>query len=46
VAKIRELIDREKQLKSELAKVAKENDELRVLLGNDASNGYNGNGGE
>ena len=46
VTKIRELMDREEQLKIELAKVTKENDELRVLLGNDASNGYNSNGGE
>jgi len=46
VAKIRELVDREKQLKSELEKFAKENDELKELLGNGASNGYKSNDGE
>ena len=46
VAKIRELIDREKQLKIELTKVIKDNDELRGLLNNSESNKHNGNGGE
>jgi K+-sensing histidine kinase KdpD len=46
VAKIRELIDREKQLKIELTKVIKDNDELRGLLNNSKSNRHNGNGGE
>lgn len=46
VAKIRELMDREKQLKIELTKVIKNNDELRGLLCNCASNRHNGNGGE
>jgi K+-sensing histidine kinase KdpD len=46
VAKIRELIDREKQLKIELTKVNKDNDELRELLNNSESNRHNGNGGE
>jgi len=43
VAKIRELMDREKQLKIELTKVIKDNDELRELLCNSASNKHNGN---
>jgi K+-sensing histidine kinase KdpD len=46
VAKIRELMDREKQLKIELTKVTKDNDELRGLLSSSASNGHNDNGGE
>jgi K+-sensing histidine kinase KdpD len=46
VAKIRELMDREKQLKNELTKVIKDNDELRKLLNNSESNRHNGNGGE
>jgi len=46
VAKIRELMDREKQLKNELAKVYKDNDELKELLNNSESNRHNGNGGE
>ena len=46
VAKIRELIDREKQLKNELTKVNKDNDELRELLNNSESNRHNDNGGE
>jgi len=46
VAKIRELVDREKHLRIELTKVIKENDELKVLFGNCASNRNNGNGGE
>ena len=43
VAKIRELLEREKQLKIELTKVTKDNDELRELLCNHASNFHNGN---
>jgi hypothetical protein len=43
VAKIRELIDREKQLKIELAAVIKENEKLRGLLYNNASNRHDGN---
>ena len=43
VAKIRELMDREKQLTLELTKAVKNNDELRKLLGNGASNRHNGN---
>ena len=46
VAKIRELIDREKQLKNELTKVNKDNDELRELLNNSESNRHNSNAGE
>jgi K+-sensing histidine kinase KdpD len=46
VAKIRELMDREKQLKIELTKVIKDNDELRGLLSNSASNRHNDNGDE
>ena len=46
VAKIRELMDREKQLKNELAKVNKDNDELRGLLNSSESNRHNDNGGE
>jgi hypothetical protein len=46
VAKIRELMDREKQLKNELTKVIKDNDELRRMLCNGAANKHNGNGGE
>jgi K+-sensing histidine kinase KdpD len=43
VAKIRELINREKQLKIEMTKVIKENDELKGLLYNSTSNRHNGN---
>ena len=39
-------MDREKQLKNELAKVNKDNDELRELLNNLESDRHNGNGGE
>ncbi len=46
VAKIRELIDREKQLKIELTTAIKDNDKLRGLLSNSASNRHNGNDGE
>jgi K+-sensing histidine kinase KdpD len=46
VAKIRELMDREKQLTLELTKVIKDNDELRGLLGNAASEQHNGNNNE
>jgi hypothetical protein len=42
VAKIRELMDREKQLTTDLTKAIKDNDELRKLLGNGASNSRNG----
>ena len=38
VAKIRELVEREKQLKIELTKVIKDNDELRELLCNGKDN--------
>jgi hypothetical protein len=38
VAKIRELMEREKQLKIELTKVIKDNDELRELLCNGKDN--------
>ena len=38
VAKIRELMEREKQLKNELTKVIKDNDELRELLRNGKDN--------
>ena len=43
VAKIKELMDREKQLKIELTKVIKENDELKGLLCNCASSRDNSN---
>jgi cell shape-determining protein MreC len=46
VAKIRELLDREKQLKNELTKVIKDNDELRELLNNSESSRRNDNAGE
>jgi K+-sensing histidine kinase KdpD len=42
VAKIRELMDREEQLKMELLKAVKDNDELRELLGNGALYRHNG----
>jgi septal ring factor EnvC (AmiA/AmiB activator) len=45
VAKIRELMDREKQLKNELEKVNKDNDALREQLNNSESNRHNGNAG-
>ena len=43
VAKIRELMDNEKQFKIELTKIIKDNDELRRLLCNCASNRHKGN---
>ena len=43
VAKIRELMDNEKQLKIELTKIIKDNDELRRRLCNYASNRHKGN---
>ena len=43
VSKIRELMEREKQLKIELTKVIKENDELKGLLCNCASSRDNSN---
>ena len=46
MAKMRELMDREKQLRIELTKVIKDNDELRELLNNSESNRHNGNAGE
>ena len=46
VAKIKELMDREKQLKNELAKVNKDNDTLRELLNNSELNRHNSNAGE
>ena len=46
VAKIRELMDREEQLKIKLTEVINDNGELRGLLYNCASNRHNGNGGE
>jgi K+-sensing histidine kinase KdpD len=46
VAKMRQLRDREEQMKIELTKVIKDNDELKGLLSNYASNRHNGNGGE
>ena len=45
VAKIRELMDREKQLKNELEKVNTDNDALREQLNNSESNRHNGNVG-
>jgi hypothetical protein len=44
VAKIKELIDREKQLRIELIKAIKDNDELKKQLCNYASNRNIGNG--
>jgi K+-sensing histidine kinase KdpD len=44
MAKMRELMDREKQLQSELTKVIKDNDELKGLLLNSAPNRHNDNG--
>jgi len=46
VAKIRDLMDREKQLQIELTKAIKDNDELKGLLYSCESNRHNGNGGE
>ena len=46
VVKIKELMDREKQLENELAKVNKDNDALRELLNNSESNRHNSNAGE